>query len=243
MKFIPIIVKTAFLGASIIYLSGCAHVGSGEAPENDPWIAWNKPVHSFNDGVDSILLKPLAKGYRFIMPSFGEIAVTRFFDNLGEVSNAVNNLLQWQPKQAANSTGRLLVNSTLGIGGLFEVAEHMGMEKQDPEDFGQTLGVWGVGSGPYFVIPFLGPSTLRDTPSRAVDWALDPVNYASDDAVRVGVNALDLVQTRASLLDSELLISGDRYEFIRDAYLQRREYLLKDGEIEDDFDDFLDDDF
>lgn len=243
MKVLPTLLRVAFLSLLLSYLTGCASAGAGEAPDNDPWIGWNKPVASFNDTVDSILLKPLAKGYRFVMPSFGEVAVARFFDNLGEVSNAVNNLLQGQPGQAANSTGRLLVNSTLGVAGLFEVAEHMGMEKQDPEDFGQTLGVWGVGSGPYFVIPFLGPSTLRDTPSRAVDWYLDPVNYASDEAVRVGANALDLVQTRASLLDSERLISGDRYEFIRDAYLQRRDYLLKDGEIEDDFDDFLDDDF
>ena len=151
-------------------------------------------------------------------------------------------MLQGEPKQAGNSTGRLLVNSTLGVGGIFEVASLLGLEKQDPEDFGQTLGVWGVGPGPYLVIPFMGPSTLRDAPSLAVDWALDPVNYIDEDIVRIPITGADLVQTRASLLDNERLISGDIYLFVRDAYLQRREFLINDGELEDDdLDDFLDD--
>lgn len=231
-------------------LAACAHVGSdqqanqgaNQEPNIDPWESWNRPVTSFNDGVDRVLLKPVAKGYRFVMPDVGEKAVDRFFDNLGEVSNLVNNLLQGQPGQAMNSTGRFLVNSTLGVGGFFEVANSMGMEKQDSEDFGQTLGVWGVKSGPYLVIPFLGPSTLRDTPSRVVDWQLDPVNYVEDEATQYSLNGVDLIQTRATLLDSEALISGDRYLFIRDAYLQRREYLVKDGATDDDdVDDFLDD--
>lgn len=237
------LLKSGVLLASTLYLAACAHVEPGEEPNPDPLEAWNKPVHSFNDKVDSIVLKPLAKGYRVVMPGAGEDAVDRFFDNLGEVSNAVNNLLQGEPVEAVQSTGRLLVNSTLGVAGLFEVANSMGLEKQDPEDFGQTLGVWGVKSGPYFVIPFLGPSTLRDAPSRVVDWQLDPVNHIDHDETRYTFTAVDLIQTRASLLDTERLISGDRYIFIRDAYLQRRDYLIKDGEIEDDFDDFLDDDF
>lgn len=228
---------------ALLCMTACAHVEPGQEPNPDPWESWNRPVSSFNDAVDGVVLKPLATGYRTVMPDAGEEAVDRFFDNLAEVSNAVNNLLQGEPVEAAQSTGRLLLNSTLGIGGLFEVASSMGLRKGDVEDFGQTLAVWGVKSGPYLVLPILGPSTLRDTPALAADWYLDPVSHIEKDKVRSPLAAADLVQTRASFLDSEALISGDRYTFIRDAYLQRREYMIRDGAIDDDFDDFLDDDF
>lgn len=238
--------KTLSQVAALLFLVttvGCAHVDEYGQPDPDPWESWNRPVTSFNDTVDKIALKPLAVGYRKVMPEVGEDAVGRFFDNLGEVSNAVNNLLQGEPVEAAESTGRFLVNSTLGVAGLFEVANSMGLEKEDGEDFGQTLGVWGVGSGPYFVIPFLGPSTLRDAPAGVVDYYLDPVNYVEDTAASNVLTGVGLIHARAGLLDSEALISGDRYIFIRDAYLQRRDYLINDGELDDDFSDFLDDDF
>ena len=208
----------------------------------DPWAAWNRPVSNFNYVLDRAILKPAAKGYRWIAPQVVEDSVSRFFSNLGEVSNTVNNLLQWEPKQAVNSLGRLVVNSTLGVGGLFDVATPFGLPKEEPEDFGQTLGDWGVDSGPYFVIPFLGPSTARDAPARIVDWFLDPINYVEEDAVQISLNALDLIETRAGFLDQEGVISGDIYLFVRDAYLQRREFLVNDGEVdEEEIDDFLDD--
>lgn len=234
-------IKILILSLMLLVLPSCATVEPGQEPNPDPWEAWNRPVSSFNYALDRAILRPLAIGYRTVMPQFGEDAVSRIFGNVGEVNSLVNNLLQGQPKQAGNSTGRFLVNSTLGVGGIFDVASLLGLEKQDPEDFGQTLGVWGVGPGPYFVIPFMGPSTLRDAPSLAVDALLDPVNYIDEDVIRIPINGVDLIETRASLLENERLITGDIYIFIRDVYLQRREFLIKDGELEDDSDDFLDD--
>lgn len=227
------------------YLCSCASVNTNEIADSDPWEAWNKPATAFNDKVDYYVLKPIAAGYDKLIPDVGGRAVSRFFSNIGEVTNTVNHLLQGKPSQAANSTGRFLLNSTLGIVGVFEVAETMGLKKQDSEDFGQTLGVWGVGPGPYLVLPFFGPSNLRDAPSRVVDWYTTPTTYLSNDVARFGLAAGDLVDTRTGLFEAERLISGDRYIFIRDAYMQRRQFLINDGEIEleDGFDDFLDDDF
>jgi len=241
MKFKSGVIKA--LGLSLVLLlNSCATVEPGQEPNPDPWEAWNRPVSSFNYILDRAILKPLAIGYRAVTPQFGEDAIGRIFSNVGEINNLVNNLLQGQPLQSGNSTGRFLVNSTIGLGGVFDVAAKLGLEKQDPEDFGQTLATWGVGSGPYLVLPFLGPSTLRDGPGLVVDWFLDPVNYIDEESIRYSINAMDLVETRASLLDAERLISGDYYLFVRDAYLQRREFLINDGELEeDDFDDFLDD--
>ena len=208
----------------------------------DPWEAWNRPMSSFNYVLDKAILKPAAKGYKYIAPEVVENSVSRFFGNLGEISNMVNNLLQWKPRQAVNSAGRFLVNSTLGVGGLLEVASTFGLPKKDAEDFGQTLGDWGVGSGPYLVLPFLGPSTLRDAPARIVDWQLDPVNELNDDVAQAALNVTDLINTRAGFLDQEGIISGDTYLFVRDAYLQRREFLVNDGEVdEEEIDDFLED--
>jgi len=248
-KIVTLLNYLAILCAAT-YLCGCTSVGANSEIDPDPWEAWNKPVYNFNDKVDGYFLKPVATGYRWLMPDAGERAVTRFFGNLGEISNTVNNLLQGKPGQAANSTGRFLFNSTLGVGGLFEVAESMGLRKYDAEDFGQTLGVWGVGPGPYIVLPFLGPSNLRDAPARLVDRYTGPAPYISEEAVNYGLTVAEQVNNRVGLLESERLISGDKYLFIRDVYIQRREFLVNDGEIRDDdfddfgdFGDFSDDDF
>ena len=166
--------------------------------------------------------------------------MVNFFSNLDELTNIANSLLQAKFGQAANDTGRFLINSTLGIGGLFDVAERAGLPKSEGEDFGQTLGAWGVGEGPYLMLPLVGPSTLRDAPSKYIDSFANPVSELDDVSARNSLRLLSLVSTRAELLGLDDVISGDSYLFVRDVYLQRREYLVNDGAIEDDFGD-LDD--
>ena len=216
-----------------------------EAPlaQEDPWEGFNRGSYGFTDWVDRHLLKPVALGYRWLLPDPVEQGVSNVFSNLGEVVTIANEVLQADFPEAAQSTGRVLINSTIGIGGILEVADSMGLEKREPEDFGQTLAVWGVPSGPYLYVPLLGPSSVRDAPGRLVDYFFNPVNYIEDNETRQIVRGVDLVQARAELLDTEQLLSGDRYLFIRDAYQQRREFLINDGEISDDFGDDFDTDF
>ena len=208
------------------------------AEENDPYENVNRKVFAFNEFMDKWLLKPVAKGYRFITPSFVDTGVSNFFDNLGEVRNLVNGGLQGDGNHALTSTGRLLVNSTVGLGGLFDVASEWGLEERK-EDFGQTLAVWGVGDGPYIVLPFLGGGNLRDSFSRIPDVYLSPVTYVDDVPTRNSLRALDLIDTRADLIDAEAFVSGDRYTFLRDIIAQQREASINNGVVEDDFgDDF-----
>ncbi len=205
----------------------------------DPWESFNRRMQAFNDGADRIVLKPLATGYRAVMPDPFERGVSNFFVNLGTPRVAINQLLQGKPKLAVADTGRFLINTTIGLGGILDAAGDMGLEAHD-EDFGQTLAKWGVGSGPYLVLPIWGPSTLRDGFSDIVDSAFYPPNYVDDDAIRGGLLFVYALDTRAQLLGTESLISGDRYTFFREAYRQRREFLINDGEVEDSL---LDDDF
>lgn len=211
-----------------------------DEPNPDPFESWNRKVFTFNDWADRYMLRPVAVGYTKVTPDPVERGISRMFSNIGEVPTVLNSLLQGKPSRAANSTGRFLVNSTVGLLGFFDVARHVGLEKAEGEDFGQTLGRWGVPSGPYVVLPLLGSSTLRDAPSLLVDMYANPIYYMEDEGARLGVVAVGVVSTRANLLDAETLISGDRYLFIRDVYLQRREFLVRDGEVEDDFGDFDD---
>lgn len=208
----------------------------GDIP--DPWEGLNRKVHEFNDVADRWVLKPVAEGYVKVTPNPVEQGVSNFFGNLLEVRNIFNDVLQWKWKQAGNDTGRFLINSTLGVAGVFDVARHMELKKSEGEDFGQTLAVWGVGSGPYLVLPFLGPSTIRDTAGLPADWVVHPIDQIDHVATRNSVRALDFLNTRAELLEAEEFISGDRYVFLREAYLQRREYLINDGAVEDDFNGF-----
>ena len=215
-----------------------------EVSNPDPLEGFNRKIHGFNMFFDRWLLKPAAKGYRWIAPQPVELGVSNFFTNLGEVSNTLNSALQWKWAEAGKSSGRFLLNSTLGLAGLFDVARPIGLEKTDGEDFGQTMAAWGIGSGPYLVLPFLGPSTLRDTAARPVDYFSNPLNYVEEDSVRLGFTAMDIIHSRAELLKTEELASGDFYIFVRDAYLQRRNFLINDGVVEDDFgDDFDAEDF
>lgn len=245
--------RLLFTIISLIILSGCASTppsqsaaytnDSTEIPNVDPYEGFNRTMFRFNNGVDAYFLKPITKGYRYITPNFVERGVSNFFSNLLEVSNVTNSLLQAKGSKAAHSMGRFLLNTTLGIGGLFDVANVLGLEKIEGEDFGQTLGAWGVNSGPYLVLPLLGPSNIRDGIAIPVNNYLDPVSHLDDVPTRNGTQFLKIVDIRSKLLDSEQFISGDHYIFIRDAYLQRRQYLISDGEIEDTFGEGIDLDF
>ncbi|MNJ14771.1 putative phospholipid-binding lipoprotein MlaA precursor [compost metagenome] len=209
-------------------------VAAQAATEEDPWESINRPIFTFNDTVDTYALKPLAKGYQAVTPQFLEDGIHNIFLNLGDVTNLANNILQLKPHAAGVDTARLIVNTTFGLGGFFDVGTKMGLQRND-EDFGQTLGYWGVGSGPYVMLPLLGPSTVRDAVAKYPDTYTEPYRYIDHVPTRNSAIAVDVVDTRASLLSAEKLIRGDKYTFIRNAYLQNREYKVKDGEVVDDF--------
>ena len=213
--------------ALAVLLVGCA------TPANhyDPLESINRPIFTFNQKADQYLMKPVAKGYRAITPKFIQRGVSNFFGNISDLFTAGNDVLQGKGKQAGQDTLRVLLNSTLGIAGLFDVATPMGLEKHD-EDFGQTLGKWGLGSGPYLVLPFLGPSTLRDSSNYVVSYYASPLNEVSDGQSRYSLVGLNAVDTRAKLLGTDELLDDalDPYTFLRDAWLQRRHNLVHDGQ-------------
>ena len=204
----------------------------------DPFEGANRKVHAFNDGADRAILKPLAKGYQWLFPEFIRRGIHNVFRNIRTPGVAVNQLLQGKPKLAATDTARFVYNTTLGIAGIFDVATAGGLP-QHQEDFGQTLAVWGVGQGPFIMVPFSGPATTTHAFGKLVDAFTNPIRLLSPARDRQIVYAVSFVDVRAQLLSVESLVAGDEYLFIRDAYLQRREYLVNDGEIEDD--PFLDD--
>lgn len=224
---------------TLVLLSALPVTGSfaQDDKDPDPWQGWNRAMFNFNDRIDRWLVKPLAKGYKAVTPDPLEVGVSNIFSNIGEVPNAINGALQGDFKGAGYDTGRFLVNSTLGLAGLLDVAKHMNLPADTPEDFGQTMAVWGVGSGPYLVLPLLGPGTLRDTLGKPVDWYTDPTTYIDDNRTEFTLKGLYLLDGRAGLLDLEKNITGDRYVFIRDVYLQRRAYLINNGEVVDGFGD------
>jgi len=220
------------LPALALLLGGCASVTTPPSPQ-DPYERYNRAVYRFNDAVDRAILKPVATGYQKVMPQPVDDSVTNFFSNLDDVVVTLNDLLQGKPKQAASDLSRLVWNSTVGIAGLFDVASHFGLAKHN-EDFGQTLGKWGLGPGPYLVLPFLGPSTLRDTAALPVDWVSDPIYYyyPEDKNGYWKIKTLYYVDKRADLLRASRLVEQaalDEYVFIREAYLQRRQSQVYDG--------------
>jgi phospholipid-binding lipoprotein MlaA len=209
-----------------------------QAEEQDSFEGFNRNMFYFNDTLDRYALRPVAVVYAEVMPNPLERGIANVFSNLDEITNVVNDLLQGKFKQAGHDGGRFLINSTIGVAGLFDVAERAGISKSDGEDFGQTLAVWGVGEGPYLMLPLIGPSTLRDAPSKLIDNLTNPLSYSDDVRLKNSARALDLLTTRVSLLSVDKIASGDRYLFVRDVYLQRNRYLVNDGVIEDDFGDF-----
>lgn len=226
-----------------LFASGCASSPEYTADARDPWQGFNRSVYSFNNALDQAFLVPAAASYKAVTPDFAERGVSNFFSNLGDLGVAFNNTLQFKFLDAASDVGRILVNSTIGLLGFMDVASRMGLEKHK-EDFGQTLGYWGVGSGPYIMLPFLGPSNLRDGPGRVVDTLIYPPNWADiKTSERNGLFAVRLVNTRAELMELEEKagdLGRDRYVFIRDAYLDNREFLVNDGQLSVD-DDLYDD--
>ena len=224
--------RTAFILIAVVFslLTGCASIGDYRDPR-DPLESFNRTIYEFNDAVDQAVIKPLAKGYKAVTPVPVDTGITNFFGNLADVGSAVNNLLQFKLQRAATDVSRVAVNTTLGVLGFIDVASNMNLEKHG-EDFGQTMGTWGIGAGPYIVLPFLGPSSGRDAIGRVFDWYLDPVTYLEDDTARYGLLSLRLLDQRADLLGASRVMQEaalDPYEFLRDAYLQKRESDIYDG--------------
>jgi len=219
--------KTVAVALMAVALSGCATSGN----QKDPIEGFNRAMFAFNEGLDAVVIKPVAQGYDAVMPSPVRTGVTNFFGNIADLFIGVNNLLQGKPAEAASDIGRVLVNSTIGILGLIDVASDMGMEKHE-EDFGQTFGRWGVGDGAYVVIPVFGPRTVRDTAGLVLDVAADPVGHVDHVPTRNSLLALRIVDTRADLLAADKVIEEaalDKYSYVRDGYLQRRLNLIHDG--------------
>ena len=209
-----------------------------EEADPDPWENFNRRMYRFNDALDRAFLKPATETIVNTMPEPVNMGVTNFFANLDDITTGFNNLMQGKFVYALSDTGRVVVNSTLGVAGLFDVASRMHLEKHN-EDFGQTLGKWGVEPGPYLVLPFLGPATVRDRVGYTVDFVFDLATYLTDEeGVRWFLFGAEILEDRAALLEaSDLLDTAalDPYAFQRDAYLQKREYDVNDGELEDDF--------
>ena len=230
-------------------ISGCA-TSIPAAPKDqraayDPWEPMNRRVHAFNDTVDKLTLKPLAKGYEAVFPKFVRRGINNFSRNLLIPLSIVNNLLQGKFRNGLSETGRFLANSTVGLGGLIDAGADMGLDPHR-EDFGQTLAVWGVPDGPYVSIPILGPRTLRDATMIPLNFAADPLFHLDHDRTRQTIYFIRAVDVRAQLFPAEALIadSFDRYLSIRESYLQHRKFLIYDGdppEDEDFYDDFEDD--
>ncbi len=231
-----------FTLVAVFMLSGCATTAT------DPWESWNREVQSFNDGLDDYALKPVAEGYRAVIPDFLDIAISNAFSNIDDISVFINSSLQGKFKQSGKGAARFLVNSTAGIGGLIDVATKLDLAK-DNEDFGQTLGYWGVPSGPYLVLPLLGPSSPRGIVGLIGDTAMNPISYIGSSAVSGGLFVLNGVDTRADNLETgaiaEEAAGFGRYEFFRDAYLNQRAALIHDDQVQEleDAEEFLGDDF
>jgi phospholipid-binding lipoprotein MlaA len=213
--------------------AACSLCACAAGPDpRDPMEPFNRKVYTFNDALDKAVLKPAAKGYVAVVPKIARRGVTNFFNNLGMVITTLNDALQLKGTKVPVDVARVVTNTVFGLGGLIDVASELKIEYRN-EDFGQTMGYWGVPSGPYVMLPFFGPSDVRDAPGLAVDFVASPFFYWNPEAsVRWGLFALDVVDTRAGLLSAEKFIDTaavDRYSFLRDTYLQRREYLIYDG--------------
>ncbi len=224
-------VGSTLMVAALAGLSGCAT--TGQPHPSDPLESFNRAMFSFNDGVDSVALKPAATVYANVLPSFVQTGVGNFFGNLADVWTSVNNFLQGKVEDGLTDMMRVALNSTLGLGGLLDIGSEAGLPKHK-EDFGQTLGKWGFGPGPYVVLPLFGPSTLRDTVALPVDLAGDPWSYVDPSSTLAAGSVVRVVDLRAAALEAGNLVEDaalDRYSFIRDAFLQRRESKVYDGEV------------
>ena len=209
-------------------------IAENEDVNVDPFESTNRIVFEISDDLDTMIIRPVAEIYRDVTPRFIKNSVTNFFYNLSEVDTIINQLLQGKIVLAGQDSLRFLINSTIGIVGFVDVATRVGFERHD-EDFGQTLGYWGVPTGPYVFLPLIGPSTIRDSFSKPTSWFLSGNLSVSDEEAKIIINLLDAVETRERLLVAEKLIVGDKYEFVKSVYLQTRNDLVFDGEVEDEF--------
>ena len=216
---------------SFTLLGGCATTGGDQ---RDPIEGLNRAIYKFNDGLDRMLFKPVAKGYRAVTPGPVDKGVSNFFGNIEDVVTTVNGLLQFKFRQGGSDAMRVLINSTIGLLGIFDVASGIGFEKHD-EDFGQTLGSWGVGHGPYLMLPLFGPSSVRDATGKFVDAsAFDPMYKIDHVPTRNTLRAIEAVDTRADLLGATSVLEEaalDKYNFIKESYFQQRENAVNDGEL------------
>lgn len=220
---------TVCVMASLVLLGGCATPGTGDP--RDPLEPMNRAIYQFNDGVDKIITKPIAEVYQAVLPSFVRTGISNVFSNINDIVVALNNILQGKIGPAFSDISRVMVNTTVGVLGIIDVASELGIEKND-EDFGQTLGYWGIGDGPYIVLPFLGPRTARDTVGLFGDLWADPLVHLDPVRDRNAAIGLRFVSRRAELLSASKVLEVaalDEYEFLRDAYLQRRRNLIFDG--------------
>lgn len=210
-------------------MAGCATVTSPD--RRDPLESFNRSMFSFNDGVDRAVLKPVAKGYQAAVPVLVRQGVGNFFNNLGDVWSAINNGLQARGQETGDSIGRVMVNTTLGLAGVIDVASDLGIDRHST-NFGATLGRWGLRPGPYIVLPLLGPATLREVAALPIDQQGNLVTHVPDEATRVGMTVLNVVDLRAQYLRAGDVVNGaalDRYSFTREAYLQRQRNADYDG--------------
>jgi phospholipid-binding lipoprotein MlaA len=228
--------KVLLLITSMLFLSACATTGALD--ERDPWEGFNRGVFSFNETMDDFIFEPVGKVYDFITPDVIDDGVSNFFSNLGLLSVIANDILQLKFDQAANDTVRLFINSTIGLLGFFDVAGEGNLHSSE-EDFGQTMAHWGMGPGPYLVVPFFGPATVRDSVGFAVDRTVfSPIAYVDDDEARAGLLALEYVDFKSDILSTTNLIgeaSLDEYDFIKNAYFEKRASQISGGGFEEDF--------
>lgn len=227
-------------------LSGCSTTPASEA-NNDPWEDWNRDVHEFNKDFDDTILKPLAKGYQNTVPNPVDEGITNVFSNINDIGVTINDFLQLKFTQGGMDASRFLINTTAGVVGIFDVAKKIDLPKHD-EDFGQTLGFWGVPSGNYMVLPFIGASSPREAFGLLGDALFNPLTYVSffggfaANAATAAATGVDVTDTRSDLMQSEKILdeaSVDRYDFVRNSYIQRREYLVYDGNPPEDVSDPL----
>jgi phospholipid-binding lipoprotein MlaA len=226
--------KTVVACMTVSMLS-CSPVAASQV--SDPWRKTNTIVFKWNDYFDQLIVKPSAFAYTTFIPRFLRQGIGNFFSNVDDINVLANDILQFKFAAAAGDSSRLLVNSTIGVAGFLDVASSVGLRKNE-EDFGQTLAVWGVGSGPYVMLPVFGASTVRDSFGLVLDTVFNPLQLIEDRSLRLGLFLVDETDSRSDVLALDELITGNRYLFIRDAYLQRREYLINDGLLVDPFGDF-----
>lgn len=231
------------LVAAVLVMTGCATTNQS-AGVSDPLEGYNRAMYKFNDAIDTAVLKPVAKGYDVVVPDPISRGVSNFFSNLNDITVIINDLLQGKFYQAYQDTHRFVLNSTVGVAGIFDVASLTGLHKNN-EDFGQTLGVWGAEPGAYVVLPFFGPRNVRDSFGLIGDILTDPVTYVEGDDARWALVGTRVIDTRANLLKAEKVLdeaATDEYSYVRDAYMSRRNFLVYDGNPpeDDEFDIFED---